>query len=283
MRWSRAALAGSGLVLAAALLWGGARPVGASLTRPAVAPGAGLVAEGAAAFEGGAFGGISMDALSRNALPWRLVAAALLLDEQARDPAAAVDGKTLDHVLGRFGFLTEARVVNRPAGVVPPMTGLPLGMTIGNVAPVGGSVVRVANLGCAACHAGVAYRADGTPDPGQAVLGMPNSSLDLATRQNAEVLGLADEVGALRPGLRADIVLVDFRTPHLQPVHDLAHSLALSAHQGDVTTVIVDGRVVVRDRRLLTLDLDAAVDELAERLPALTDRSHGRRVQDYAP
>ncbi|MDF2666707.1 MAG: hypothetical protein K0R81_2557 [Microbacterium sp.] len=82
--------------------------------------------------------------------------------------------------------------------------------------------------------------------------------LDLATRQNAEVLGLADEVGALRPGLRADIVLVDFCTPHLQPVHDLAHSLALSAHQGDVTTVIVDGRVVVH-------------------------RSHGRRVQDYAP
>lgn len=179
MRWSRVALAGSGLVLAAALLWGGARPVGASLTRPAVAPGAGLVAEGAAAFEGGAFGGISMDALSRNALPWRLVAAALVLDEHARDPAAAVDGKTLDHVLGRFGFLTEARVVNRPAGVVTPMTGLPLGMTIGNVAPVGGSVVRVANLGCAACHAGVAYRADGMPDPGQAVLGMPNSSLDL--------------------------------------------------------------------------------------------------------
>lgn len=107
--------------------------------------------------------------------------------------------------------------------------------------------------------------------------------LDLATRQNAEVLGLSDEIGALRPGLRADIVLVDLRTPHLQPVHDLAHTLALSAHQGDVSTVIVDGRVVVRDRRLLTIDLDAAVEELGERLPALTDRSHGRRVQDYAP
>lgn len=198
MRWSRVALAGSGLVLVAALLWGGARPVGASLTHPAVAPGAGLMAEGAAAFEGGAFGGISTDALSRNALPWRLVAAALVLDEQARDPAAAVDGKTLDHVLGRFGFLTEARVVNRPAGVVTPMTGLPLGMTIGNVAPVGGSVVRVANLGCAACHAGVAYRADGMPDPGQAVLGMPNSSLDLEAYTMAVFGALRRHVGSDR-------------------------------------------------------------------------------------
>ncbi|WZH35983.1 MAG: amidohydrolase [Microbacterium enclense] len=107
--------------------------------------------------------------------------------------------------------------------------------------------------------------------------------LDLATRQNAEVLGLAGRVGALRPGLRADIVLLDLSSPHLQPVHDLAHTLALSAHQGDVRTVIVDGRVLVRDRTLLTIDLDEAVTELAERLPSLTDRSHGTRVQDYAP
>ena len=200
MRWSRVALAGSGLVLAAALLWGGARPVGASLTRPAIAPGAGAVAEGAAAFEGGAFGGISMDALSRNALPWRLVAAALVLGEQARDPTAAVDGKTLNRVLRRFGFLTDAQVVNRPAGVVPPAKGLPLGVTIGDIAPVGGSVVRVANLGCAACHAGVAYRADGMPDPGHAVLGMPNSSLDL----EAYTMGV---FGALRRHVGSDRLL----------------------------------------------------------------------------
>lgn len=107
--------------------------------------------------------------------------------------------------------------------------------------------------------------------------------LDLATRQNAEVFGLAGQTGALRPGLCADIVLIDLGAPHLQPVHDLAHTLALGAHQGDVSTVIVDGRVLVRDRRLLTIDLDAAIDELSTRLPALTDRSHGHRVQDYAP
>jgi cytochrome c5 len=59
------------------------------------------------------------------------------------------------------------------------MTGLPLGMTAGDVAPIGGSVIRVANLGCAACHAGVTYASDGRPLPDQAMLGMPNSSIDL--------------------------------------------------------------------------------------------------------
>lgn len=179
MRWRRIALAGSGAVFVAAVLWGGARPTGESLTRPAVAPGAGLAAQGAAAFEGAGFGGIGMDALSKNALPWRIVAAALVLDEQARDPAAPADAATLDRVLARFGFLTGARVTNRPSGVVAPRRSMPLGMTAGDVAPVGGSVVRVANLGCAACHAGVAYRPDGTPDPARAMLGMPNTSLDL--------------------------------------------------------------------------------------------------------
>ena len=180
MRRSRLALAGASmLLLVAGLLWAGARSERESLTRPAVAPAAGEAARGAAAFEGAGFGGISMDALSSNAVPWRLVAAALVLDEQARDPSARIDQATLSRVLARFGFLTDATVVNQAPGVGRPARGMPLGFTAGDLAPVGGSLVRVANLGCAACHAGVAYGVDGTPDPRRAVLGMPNSSIDL--------------------------------------------------------------------------------------------------------
>jgi 5-methylthioadenosine/S-adenosylhomocysteine deaminase len=54
-----------------------------------------------------------------------------------------------------------------------------------------------------------------------------------------------------------------------------------SARSSDVRTTIVDGRVLMRDRRLLTIDLPATVRELGERLPALVDRSHGRRIQEY--
>jgi 5-methylthioadenosine/S-adenosylhomocysteine deaminase len=54
-----------------------------------------------------------------------------------------------------------------------------------------------------------------------------------------------------------------------------------SARASDVRTTIVDGRVLMRDRELLTIDLPAVVKEMAERMPALLDRSHGRRIQDY--
>ncbi|MFC8996183.1 amidohydrolase [Streptomyces rochei] len=106
-------------------------------------------------------------------------------------------------------------------------------------------------------------------------------ALHHASLQSARAVGLGDTVGRIAPGRRADLVLVDLTGPHTQPVHDLAATLVHSARSGDVRTTIVDGRVLMRDRELLTLDVPAVVRELAERLPALTERGHGRRVQEY--
>ncbi|MER7496188.1 amidohydrolase [Streptomyces pharetrae] len=106
-------------------------------------------------------------------------------------------------------------------------------------------------------------------------------ALHHATLQSARAVGLDGVVGSLAPGHRADIVLVDLTGPHTQPVHDLAATLVHSARSSDVRTTIVDGRVLMRDRELLTLDVPSVVRELGERLPALLDRGHGRRVQRY--
>jgi 5-methylthioadenosine/S-adenosylhomocysteine deaminase len=106
-------------------------------------------------------------------------------------------------------------------------------------------------------------------------------ALHHATVQSAEAVGLGGTVGRIAPGRRADLVLVDLTGPHTQPVHDLAATLVHSARSADVRTTIVDGRVLMRDRELLTLDVPAVVRELGERLPALTDRGHGRRIQEY--
>ncbi|WP_185930880.1 MULTISPECIES: amidohydrolase [unclassified Streptomyces] len=106
-------------------------------------------------------------------------------------------------------------------------------------------------------------------------------ALHHATLQSARAVGLAGRVGAVAPGHRADIVLVDLTGPHTQPVHDLAATLVHSARAADVRTTMVDGRVLMRDRELLTIDVPEVVRELRERLPALVDRSHGRRIQDY--
>ena len=106
-------------------------------------------------------------------------------------------------------------------------------------------------------------------------------ALHHATLQSARAVGLDGVVGSLTPGYRADIVLVDLTGPHTQPVHDLAATLVHSARSSDVRTTIVDGRVLMRDRELLTLDVPSVVRELGERLPGLLDRGHGRRVQRY--
>ncbi|MFC5214746.1 amidohydrolase [Streptomyces coerulescens] len=106
-------------------------------------------------------------------------------------------------------------------------------------------------------------------------------ALHHATLQSARAIGLGDRLGTLAPGRRADIVLVDLSGPHTQPVHDLAATLVHSARSSDVRTTIVDGRILMRDRELLTIDVPAVVRELGERMPALLDRGHGRRIQDY--
>ncbi|GKQ38186.1 amidohydrolase [Streptomyces sp. A012304] len=106
-------------------------------------------------------------------------------------------------------------------------------------------------------------------------------ALHHATVQSARAVGLGQSIGRIAPGRRADIVLVDLTGPHTQPVHDLAATLVHSARSSDVRTTIVDGRILMRDRELLTLDVPAVVRELGARMPALLDRGHGRRIQEY--
>lgn len=106
-------------------------------------------------------------------------------------------------------------------------------------------------------------------------------ALDHATTQSAQVVGLSESIGALTPGRRADLILVDLTGPHTRPLHDYAATLVHSARSSDVRTTIVDGRVLMRDRRLLTLDVPTIAAELDSQLPALIERREGQRIQSY--
>ncbi|WP_299153630.1 hypothetical protein [uncultured Tateyamaria sp.] len=159
--------------------WIGARHEVTSQAVPVVAPGAGAAERGAAAFVGAAFGGLSLQALESHAVPWKLMTAALVLEAVDQSPTLSTDRDTLNKVLTSFGFLVQARIKNMPDGVPGAPGALPLGVTHGVISPMVGLPVHVANLGCAACHAGVTYGADGVPDPAAAWIGMPNSSLNL--------------------------------------------------------------------------------------------------------
>jgi 5-methylthioadenosine/S-adenosylhomocysteine deaminase len=78
--------------------------------------------------------------------------------------------------------------------------------------------------------------------------------LKMATSWGAKVLGLAEEIGTLEVGKKADVIVVDARSPHLRPLYNPLSSLVYSANGGDVKDVIVDGKVLMRDRKMTELD-----------------------------
>jgi len=90
-------------------------------------------------------------------------------------------------------------------------------------------------------------------------------ALRMTTAGSASVLGIADEVGTLEAGKKADLILIDLRKPHLQPVHNLPSLLAYCAVGADVDTTIVNGRVLMRGRRLLTIDEDELLAQVSKR------------------
>ncbi|GAB6097537.1 amidohydrolase [Desulfatiferula olefinivorans] len=85
--------------------------------------------------------------------------------------------------------------------------------------------------------------------------------LDMATKQGARALGLAGRIGSLEPGRDADLIVVCTRAPHLTPMYRPDSHLVYSATGADVRHVIIGGRMVVENRRLLTLDLSTLLAE----------------------
>jgi 5-methylthioadenosine/S-adenosylhomocysteine deaminase len=72
---------------------------------------------------------------------------------------------------------------------------------------------------------------------------------------------MADEIGSLRVGKKADVILVDLSGTHMRPINRIENSLVYCAASHDVMTVICDGQVVMEDRRILTFDEEAWVGD----------------------
>lgn len=122
----------------------------------------------------GDFGGLNTDTMETHAVPWKITVAALALSEDEVSREAAYER------LASFGFLRPRTIVNWRGPQPQPELDRPLGIVAGDVSrSVPPLRLEVANLGCAACHAGVTYDAGGVPRPDAVWLGLPNTSLDL--------------------------------------------------------------------------------------------------------
>ncbi len=103
---------------------------------------------------------------------------------------------------------------------------------------------------CAKLHK--VFAADPTVLPAERVV-------EMATIGGARVLGMAEGIGSIVPGKSADIIILDLGKPHLTPLYHPFSQLVYAAAGSDVTTSIINGRIVMRNRMLLTVDVDSAM------------------------
>lgn len=92
----------------------------------------------------------------------------------------------------------------------------------------------------------------------------------MATRDGAAALGWQDQIGSLEVGRKADLVAIDLDQPHLTPLYNPISHLVYAVKGSDVRHVWVNGRQVVQDRRVLTVDEDEAVAAVRAFLTGIT-------------
>ena len=80
--------------------------------------------------------------------------------------------------------------------------------------------------------------------------------LRLATSGGAAAIGLGDVTGSLEPGKRADLIQVALSDVHHVPTYDISSHLVYVTDEQDVASVVVDGRILMRERELLTIDTE---------------------------
>ena len=86
--------------------------------------------------------------------------------------------------------------------------------------------------------------------------------LKMGTIDGARSLGLDDIIGSLEPGKRADIIIIDTHKPHLTPMYNPISHLVYAVKGSDVTTSIINGKIVMENGRLLTLKLEDIIEEI---------------------
>jgi 5-methylthioadenosine/S-adenosylhomocysteine deaminase len=101
--------------------------------------------------------------------------------------------------------------------------------------------------------------------------------LEMATINGAKALGMEKEIGSIEAGKKADIILINLRSTRFEPVamgkySNLLPNLVYGAHGDNVDTTIIDGQIVMQDRKITTVDEERVMDESKKTLDSLIDR-----------
>jgi cytosine/adenosine deaminase-related metal-dependent hydrolase len=105
-------------------------------------------------------------------------------------------------------------------------------------------------------------------------------ALEMVTIDAARAIGMEREIGSLEAGKKADIILVDLFRPHMMPMNMPVFRVTCFANAADVSTTIVDGRVLMRDREVLSVDEVAVLDEAQTASERMLERGGLGRLTD---
>ncbi len=105
--------------------------------------------------------------------------------------------------------------------------------------------------------------------------------LDITFRSSAKVIHLDDQIGELKAGMKADIVLLRQDGLHMTPCTNVLAALAYNARGSDVDTVLCNGKVLMKNRKLLTVDKARIRSEVQSRLQRLSKRVPSSRIAAY--
>lgn len=161
---------------------------------------------------------------------------------------------------------------NLSHGKVPEMLELGIKMSLGSDAAMSGNfldVIRQTYLLIGGYH-------EARLDP---KVIRPETAVEMITIDGARCLLWDDDLGSLEVGKKADITMLDIHRPEWQPIHNPIANLVYSAHGGCADTVIVDGKVLMRGSKVLTLNEDDLYEEARDRASSLVKRAG---LQDVA-
>lgn len=100
----------------------------------------------------------------------------------------------------------------------------------------------------------------------------PLNIMEMATINGAKAIGKQHELGSIEPGKKADFFLIDFSRAHSIPVHDVLASVVFYSHSSDVRTVVINGKIVMKDWTITTVDEAMALRETASEAAALLEK-----------
>ncbi len=87
------------------------------------------------------------------------------------------------------------------------------------------------------------------------------NALEIATYNGAQVLRVGDQIGQIKAGLKADLIILDLQTANMTPNYDVVANIVYAAQASDVETVIIDGRVIMENRIIKTFNEEEVINK----------------------